>query len=266
LPICLGEATKYSDFFLKGRKRYEAVGRLGLSTDTCDAEGKVIKSAPLGDALLRLKQVLSSFVGKIVQVPPLYSAVKVGGRPLYRYARSGRGDEVEIPVREVTIYELKLLSVTEDSFHVEVYCSKGTYIRTLINDIGEALGCGAYVTLLRRLEVEGLPARRMVPLDELQQICDRRSDRQDYAALDALLCSVDECMSWLPAVILPAQLALPLLHGVRQGPDFSSCTFEGCSPEQEDPLQLRCNGRFIGVGHFSCGQLIPDRMMSKREV
>ncbi|MCR5536654.1 MAG: tRNA pseudouridine(55) synthase TruB [Succinivibrio sp.] len=266
LPICLGEATKYSDFFLKGRKRYTAVGRLGQSTTTCDAEGEIIKTAPLGDALERLEQVLEGFRGKIVQVPPLYSAVKVGGKPLYRYARQGRGAEVEIPRREVEIYELKLIAKSEDSFQVEVYCSKGTYIRTLINDIGEALGCGAYVTLLRRLEVEGLPRRELIGLEELQAICDAREDKHDYSTLDACLCSVDECMSYLPEVSLTRELALDLFHGVRIGPDFSACTLRDCTVEESKPVQLRCHDSFIGVGHFAHGLLIPDRMMSHPKV
>lgn len=266
LPICLGEATKYADYFLKGDKLYEAVGRLGQTTDTCDGEGQVIKTAPVGDAIQRLPLILQTFTGRIVQVPPLYSAVKVGGRPLYRYARAGRGSEVEIPSREVTIHELKLVETTPDSFKITVYCSKGTYIRTLVNDLGEALGCGAYVTSLRRLRIAGLPEKPMVGLDDLQEICDSRSDPQDFTLLDSYLCSLDECLKDLPEVTLPTESAAALLHGMRQGPDFTGCSFRDCSPDTEGSVQVRWQGKFIGIASLVRGMLVPERMMSLKRV
>ena len=188
LPICLGEASKFSTYFLQGKKRYIATGRLGAISSTCDREGEIIERHEVNDALDRLDDVIEQFKGSIVQIPPKYSAIKVGGRALYKYARQGQ--EVEIPSRNVTIYELKVFDIVdsdeEKSFSVEVYCSKGTYIRTLIDDIGRALGCGAYVTMLRRIGVEGLPDT-MMGLDEIQKLTDGRSDPDDFTQMDSLL-------------------------------------------------------------------------------
>ncbi|MBO6258146.1 MAG: tRNA pseudouridine(55) synthase TruB [Succinivibrio sp.] len=262
LPICLGQSAKFSSFFLEGRKKYQATGKLGIVTSTADAEGEVISRREIGNATDRLEDTVKSFIGRITQVPPLYSAVKVGGKPLYKYARQGRGDKVEIPSREVEIYDIRVLSVTADSFSVEVYCSKGTYIRTLIADIGEALGCGAYVTMLRRIAVQGLPEGQMVCLDQLQEICDSREDLQDFSTLDALLYPIDKAMSYLPAIHLPYDLAEPFTHGVRQGPNLAQDYFDNCDDTFAGPVQIRCDGRFLGVGHLQKGVLIPDRMMS----
>lgn len=262
LPICLGQSAKFSSFFLEGRKKYQATGKLGIVTATADAEGEVLSRRDIGDALARLESTIKSFIGKVIQVPPIYSAVKVGGKPLYKYARQGRSDKVEIPSREVEIYDISLLNVTDDSFTVEVYCSKGTYIRTLIADIGEALGCGAYVTMLRRIAVQGLPEGQMVTLDKLQELCDFREDSSDFSTLDDLLYPVDKAMAWLPAVHLPFELAEPFTHGVRQGPNLDRNYFENCDDTFTGPIQIRCEGRFLGVGHLQRGTLIPDRMMS----
>ena len=172
----MGEAAKFSSFFLEGNKRYLAQGTLGVVTTTGDREGEVVLERDIGDAVERLESVLEQFTGTITQVPPIYSAIKVDGKPLYKYARQGKEAEVEIPKRQVEIFELNLIEKTANTFTVEVYCSKGTYIRTLIADIGEALGCGAYVTHLRRTFVEGLPAGQMTTLDELQKLSNDREE------------------------------------------------------------------------------------------
>ncbi len=264
LPICLGESAKFSSFFLEGRKKYIATGRLGAVTATADAEGEVLERRDIGDAASRLDEVIPHFRGLITQVPPIYSAIKVGGKPLYRYARKGQADKVEIPSRQVEIYELNLLEHDEENFTIEVYCSKGTYIRTLVSDIGAALGCGAYVTMLRRTAVQGLPEGRMITLDALQELCDGREDLNDFAPLDALLYPVDKAVAWLPWCDLPPDMAGPLTHGVRQGPDLSRVTFS--SPEDPDgrPLRLMCGELFLGMGAVKNGIIIPQRMMSGR--
>lgn len=263
LPICLGEAAKFSSFFLNGKKRYVAEGTLGRSTTTCDREGDTVIERPIGDAMSHLEEVLESFRGPIVQVPPIYSAVKVNGKPLYKYARQGREAEVEIPERHVEIYELKLLAKTETTFKVEVHCSKGTYIRTLINDIGEALGCGAYVSHLRRIGVEGLPEGQMITLEQLQQLADQRTDRSDFTHMDQLLIPTDAALAnHMPVVSLPLSVAQPLCCGLKQGPNIKGITM----PEQPiDPLMpivVRCKGVFLGICHFDeKGVLVPQRMM-----
>lgn len=256
LPICLGEAAKFSSFFLEGKKRYLAEGTLGKTTTTCDREGDVVVEREIGDAMSRLEQVLPTFIGTITQVPPIYSAVKVNGKALYKYARQGRADEVEIPQREIEIYELKLLEKTDTTFKVEVFCSKGTYIRTLISDIGEALGCGAYVSHLRRIFVEGLPSGQMTTLEELQHIADQRIDRNDFSELDALLLPIEQALGNLPIVSLPLKEAEPLSHGMKVG-------FAGTPPvAPEELVQVRFENLFLGVCYFNeQGMVVPKRMM-----
>lgn len=269
LPVCLGEAAKFSSFFLEGKKRYVAEGTLGRSTTTCDREGETVVERPVGDAMTRIAEVLEQFRGPIVQVPPIYSAVKVNGKPLYKYARQGREAEVEIPKREVEIFELKLLEQTETTFKIEVYCSKGTYIRTLVSDIGEALGCGAYVSHLRRIAVEGLPEGKMTTLEQLQQLADQRTDRSDFSTLDALLIPLEQALNNLPVVTIPQSLAEPLCHGMRVKPtDLLAATKAGTAtvptllPAVTEMVQVHCDQVFLGVCHFDeQGFLRPQRMM-----
>jgi tRNA pseudouridine55 synthase len=259
LPVCLGQAAKFSSYFLEGSKKYIATGRLGIVTDSGDAEGNVVEEHEIGDALSKLDEAINRFVGDITQVPPIYSAIKVDGRPLYKYARAGKS--VEVPSREVTVFYIKLLDKTEDSFTIEVYCSKGTYIRTLVSDIGAELGCGAHVTMLRRIEVDGLPKGEMHTLEKLQQLADKREDFTDFKEMDSLLIPIDEAMNYLPRIDIPYDMAVLLCQGQRQD-NLSECTFTDCDLEYKDTIQIRTNDMFIGVGHIQNGTLISDRMMS----
>ena len=266
LPICLGEAAKFSSFFLEGKKRYLAEGTLGKTTTTCDREGEVVIEREIGAAMERLEETLGQFVGTIVQVPPIYSAVKVNGKPLYKYARQGREDEVEIPQRTVEIYELKLLERTATTFKVEVFCSKGTYIRTLISDIGEALGCGAYVSHLRRVYVEGLPQGQMTTLEQLQHLADSRENRMDFTALDSLLIPIESALGNLPVVELPRELAEPLSHGMKvrlsNAENKVELKLPEPFPELNSLVQVQYHGLFLGVCYFSDPNLlVPKRMM-----
>lgn len=266
LPICLGEAAKFSSFFLEGKKRYLAEGTLGKTTTTCDREGEVVIEREIGDAMERLEATLGQFVGTIVQVPPIYSAVKVNGKPLYKYARQGREDEVEIPQRTVEIYELKLLERTATTFKVEVFCSKGTYIRTLISDIGEALGCGAYVSHLRRVYVEGLLQGQMTTLEQLQHLADSRENRMDFTSLDSLLIPIESALGNLPVVELPRELAEPLSHGMKvrlsNAENKAELKLPEPFPELNSLVQAQYHGLFLGVCYFSDPNLlVPKRMM-----
>lgn len=259
LPVCLGQAAKFSSYFLEGSKKYIATGRLGIVTDSDDAEGNVVEEHEIGAALSKLDEAINRFVGDITQVPPIYSAIKVDGRPLYKYARAGKS--VEVPSREVTVFYIKLLDKTEDSFTIEVYCSKGTYIRTLVSDIGAELGCGAHVTMLRRIEVDGLPKGEMHTLEKLQQLADKREDFTDFKEMDSLLIPIGEAMNYLPRIDIPYDMAVLLCQGQRQD-NLSECTFTDCDLEYKDTIQIRTNDMFIGVGHIQNGTLISDRMMS----
>ena len=259
LPICLGQAAKFSSYFLEGSKKYLATGKLGIVTATGYAEGEVILANKVTDECSKVDEVIKTFIGTITQVPPMYSAIKVDGRPLYKYARSGK--VVEVPKRQVEIFYIKLLEKTEDTFTIEVYCSKGTYIRTLVEDIGQALGCGAHVTMLRRIEVDGLPKGSMHTLDYIQELADKREDFTDFTELDSLLIPIDKAMSYLPFIEIPYDKAVLLCQGQRQE-KLENCKFEGCSLDYTDTIQIKTDGMFIGVGHIQKGVLISDRMMS----
>lgn len=207
LPICLGEATKLSGALLDADKTYRFVCRLGVTTRTGDAEGEVLATRPvepLDEA--RIETALARFRGEIQQVPPMYSALKREGQRLYRLARQGR--EVERAPRTVTIHELRLLGCDGDRLACEVRCSKGTYVRTLAEDLGEALGCGAHVAELRRMGVVPYDAARMVTLEQLEACAG-----QGLEALDALLLEADTAVADWPALRLHPDLAYYLRHG-----------------------------------------------------
>ena len=151
LPICLGEATKFSQYLLDSDKRYRVIAKLGQRTDTSDADGQVVEERPLTFSDEQLAAALDSFRGETQQVPSMYSALKYQGKKLYEYARQG----IEVPreARPITVYELLFIRREGDELELEIHCSKGTYIRTIIDDLGEKLGCGAHVIFLRRLAV-----------------------------------------------------------------------------------------------------------------
>ena len=173
LPLCFGEATKFSQMMLDSDKAYIATARLGIRTETGDSEGAVVAEKPVPDGLTAdlLEPVLDGFRGDIQQVPSMYSALKHKGRPLYEYAREGI--EVERPARPVTIYELTLLDIRENELDIAVSCTKGTYIRSLVEDIGEALGCGAHVTALRRTMASGFTLANAHAVSDLEAMRER---------------------------------------------------------------------------------------------
>ncbi len=259
LPICLGQAAKFSSYFLEGSKKYLATGKLGIVTATGDAEGEVIQTNEVHDEISNLEMAIEKFIGTITQVPPIYSAIKVDGRPLYKYARAGK--TVEVPKRQVQIFYIKLIEKTTDTFTVEVYCSKGTYIRTLIEDIGQELGCGAHVTMLRRIEVDGLPKGTMHTLEDIKKLADNREDITDFTKMDELLVPIEKAMDYLPAIHIPYDMAVLLCQGQRQN-HLERCTFKDCTADYDKSVQIRTDGMFIGVGHIQNGVLISDRMMS----
>ena len=173
LPICLGEATKFSQYLLDSDKRYLTTAKLGQRTDTCDAEGEVTEERPVPDNLSReqIEALLDEhFSGDIEQVPPVYSALKLNGQPLYKLAR--QGVEVEVKPRQVRIHEIRLLALREDELDLEVFCSKGTYIRSIVEDLGLLLGCGAHVSVLRRLQTGPFHADQMMTLEQQKRLED----------------------------------------------------------------------------------------------
>jgi len=206
LPLCFGEATKFSQMMLDSDKAYITTARLGVRTETGDSEGQIVEEKPVPplDAD-RVEAVLDRFRGAIEQVPSMYSALKHKGRPLYEYAREGI--EVERPARPVTIYELTLLELRDNEMDLAVSCTKGTYIRSLVEDIGEALGCGAHVTALRRTMASGFTLANAHDVSELEAM------RERGESLDGLLEAPDSALSMFSEVRLEGSAAVSILNG-----------------------------------------------------
>lgn len=209
LPICLGEATKFSQFLLDSDKRYLVTAKLGERTDTSDADGQVVQTREITVSESDILANLDAFRGDILQVPTMFSALKHNGKPLYEYARAGI--TVEREARPITIFELKFIEYQAPFLTLEVHCSKGTYIRTLVDDLGEALGCGAHVTMLRRLAVADYPFEKMISIDDLQKI----SENAPLAELDSLLLPMDTAVGRLPKLDLDEMQTKSVNFGQR---------------------------------------------------
>ncbi|NOR20047.1 MAG: tRNA pseudouridine(55) synthase TruB [Xanthomonadales bacterium] len=208
LPICLGEASKTAAFMLEAGKQYRATARLGEATTTGDVEGEIIQTCPLPDMdAEQLALILKQFTGQIQQVPPMYSALKHEGKPLYEYARAGI--EIERPARTVTIHLIELVEWQEPNLVFDVHCSKGTYIRTLAEDIAKALGSCAHLVALQRNEVEPFSDLPMVTLEQLQEARDNEDGLQDY------LLPIDVGLPDWPRVDLNALQHGKFMHGNR---------------------------------------------------
>ena len=205
LPLCFGEATKFSQDLLEADKTYETVVHLGVSTDTGDTEGEVMETRPVAVSIDQIEAVLAQFRGSIKQVPPMYSALKRDGKPLYEYARAGITLERE--ARDVVIHSLELLGYEAPMLRLRVTCSKGTYIRVLGEDIGKALGCGAHLNTLRRSGVGSLTLEGAVTLEAFAALPEE--------ARVPSLAPVDALLSSFPVVELNDELARRFLHGQR---------------------------------------------------
>lgn len=214
LPICLGEATKFSQFLLDSDKRYRVIARLGERTDTSDADGNIVETRPVTFDQAALDAALESFRGDTFQVPTMFSALKYQGRKLYEYAREG----ITVPreARPITVFELQFIRWEGDELELEIHVSKGTYIRTIIDDLGEKLGCGAHVIMLRRLQVAKYPIERMITFEQLQAMAAEAnaSETPDYSALDALLLPMDSPAEEFPIVNLLPSVAAYFKQGM----------------------------------------------------
>ena len=248
LPICLGEATKISAFLLDADKRYRVSCRLGVTTTTADADGEVVQTRDCSHITMRDAEKLHSrFSGTISQIPPMYSAVKHQGQRLYALAREGI--EVERKPRTVQIHELLFHSLEDCMLELEIACSKGTYIRTLVEDLGEALGCGAHVAQLRRLSV-GPFEGDMVTIDELRAAA---GEADGFAAVDAYLLPIDSGIADWPDVHLGPDAAFYM----RQGQPV----LVPHAPAQ-GWVRIYDQTRFLGVGEIQDdGKVAPRRMI-----
>jgi len=204
LPLCFGEATKLAGFFLDSDKVYWARLKLGERTDTGDCEGSVLKKSPVNVDEQSIRRALDRFKGKIKQIPPMYSAVKVNGLPLYRLAREGK--VIDREPRLVSVYRLELLSFEAAELEIELHCSHGFYVRGLAHDLGELLGCGAHVQRLRRLNVAGLEVGNSVSMSELDEL-------ENPSARRHKLLAGDEALSHIPTVDLSVDAAFYLCRG-----------------------------------------------------
>jgi tRNA pseudouridine55 synthase len=206
LPVCFGEATKFSAYLLDASKSYRALCQLGQTSSTGDGEGDISEALPVEVSEAQLQQVIQQFIGKIQQIPPMHSAVKHQGERLYNLAR--QGIEVERKSREIEIYSLDIVSFEGDQLEIDVHCSKGTYIRTLAEDIGQQLGCGAYLAALERTGVQPFWDMKSYTLDELRDIAD-----DEHQQLDDCLLPMESAISDWPAIELSDDLSFYLRQG-----------------------------------------------------
>jgi tRNA pseudouridine55 synthase len=250
LPICLGEATKVSAFLLDADKRYRFTIRLGERTDSGDADGSLLETRPVeGIGEGAIEEALAGLRGEIEQVPPMHSAVKRGGRPLYEYAR--RGEEVPREARRTRIHRLDFIHRCGTDVTLEVHCAKGTYVRTLAEDIGEALGCGAHIVALRRTGAGPFVDPEMVTLEALR----RRAERDGPRALDALLHPVDAALGDWPSVEVSADVA----DFLRQGQPVQVPR----APAHGLVRLYERGGGFLGMGRIhDDGRVGPKRLMN----
>lgn len=253
LPLCFGEATKFSQDLLEADKTYEATMRLGVRTSTGDAEGDVLQTRAVDADPTALDAAIARFRGEIVQVPPMHSALKRDGKPLYEYARAGQ--VVEREGRAVTIRALDVLDCTLPDVTFRVVCSKGTYVRTLAEDIGELLGCGAHLVALRRTGVGALTLAHAVTLDALSSMA--------ASARDAMLRPVDALLSTFPAVRLSEDAARRFQHGQRLR--VTDCPGSSEMPALGDAVRVRVyrdeDGALLGVARLTDGVLAPERLV-----
>ena len=260
LPICLGEGTKFSQYLLDTDKTYQVTAKLGIRTTTSDAGGEVVSEKEVSVTSEQLTQALDTFRGTTQQVPSMYSALKYQGKPLYKYAREG----IEVPreSRDITVFSLELLRFEHDEVELNIHVSKGTYIRTIVDDLGELLGCGAHVANLRRLAVGSYPIDRMVTLTELEALLEKAIEEEITPSelLDPLLLPMQSAVTGMPKVYVDDISANFLRHGnpVRayKAPAEGSLQVYIGDDEHDE------NAEFIGVGFINDdGQVAPKRIV-----
>ncbi|WP_428086842.1 tRNA pseudouridine(55) synthase TruB [Candidatus Thioglobus sp.] len=247
LPICLGQATKVAQFLLDDDKRYFVRGKLGQISDTGDCEGKIIQTQVF-DHLSKAEviEAAMSFKGDILQIPPMYSALKKDGQPLYKLAR--QGIEIERPARPVSIHEINFISYAEGVLTLEVSCSKGTYIRSLIQDIGDKLGCGAHVIELRRTGFAHIDISETITFSQLEQLA-----THDYQQLDAHIFPSENMLPKIDNICLNAEQVDDIKHGRVVQSDVQDKAYKVKLFDQ--------NQTFLGIGELSADGLIQPKRL-----
>jgi tRNA pseudouridine55 synthase len=255
LPVCLGEATKFSQFLLDSDKRYTVTATLGVRTTTSDSQGEVVEQQEVAVTQQQLDKALDTFRGDIMQVPSMYSALKHKGQPLYKYAREGI--TVDREARPITVYEINQLRFEGNEVDLDIHVSKGTYIRTIIDDLGELLGCGAHVSMLRRTQVADYPAERMVTIEQLEALLEqeKREELPRFQLLDPLLLDMDTAVKNYPEVNISEEMGSYVLHGqpvqVFGAPDNTIVR-----------ITVGENHTFIGVGQMNDDGLIAPKRLA----
>jgi tRNA pseudouridine55 synthase len=254
LPLCFGEATKFSQFLLDSDKKYWARIKLGVRTDSGDADGQVLETRPvIGIDSAAVRRALEDFSGEIDQIPSMFSAIKHQGQPLYKLAR--RGIEVERKSRRVTIYSNELVAFEGDEFELEIHCSKGTYVRTIAEELGAKLGCGAHVCALRRRQAGPYDESDMVSFEELERV----RDEGGFEALDALLLPVESAVRDWPVVSLSDATAFYIRQGQPVIVPHAPTSGHVQLVEQSTDAAKRI---FIGVGEIlDDGRVAPRRLV-----
>lgn len=255
LPICFGEATKFSQFLLDTDKTYQVEATLGVRTDTSDSDGEAVQVRPVNVTEPQLLALITQFTGPQKQVPSMYSALKHNGQPLYKYAR--QGITIEREARDITVFSFTLDSFSGDKFVATVHCSKGTYIRSLVDDIGEALGCGAHVSMLRRVSVGPYPAEKMVTLAQLEQwITEQQCHEQgDFSAVDAWLLPMDSAVQHLQPVLLNDAQATLFGNGGQVKTDYSFA--------EQQLVRVYHQQQYLGVAETTLhGVVAPKRVVN----
>lgn len=240
LPICFGEATKFTQFLLDTDKTYVVRAQLGERTTTSDSDGEIVETRPVNVTLEQLEQEIASFLGESDQYPSMYSALKYQGQPLYKYAREG----IEVPrkCRKINVYRITLDEYDEQTQQIQmtVHVSKGTYIRTIVDDLGEKLGCGAHVIMLHRSEVGHYPSDKMITLVELEALLEKAKAEEVAPSiyLDELLLPMDTALVDLSVVDISAEQGFAFGHGqtvaVENLPDGI--------------VKVVADGKFVGIG------------------
>lgn len=255
LPVCLGEATKFSQHLLDADKRYLVTAKLGQRTDTSDSDGEVVQTRPVDFTETQLLTALEHFRGDTLQVPSMYSALKYQGQPLYKYAREG----IEVPreARPIRVFELNFITLEGDELTLDIHCSKGTYIRTIIDDLGEMLGCGAHVIMLRRTQVAQYPYAKMVTLEQLETLVAQAHEQQIAPSLllDPLLLPMDTAVADFPEVNVADTSAAYLMQG-------QAVRVVGLESGKLVRITLGDERRFVGIGAMNDdGLLAPKRLI-----
>lgn len=272
LPVCLGEATKFSQFLLDADKSYFVTAKLGQRTDTSDADGEVVETRPVNVTEAQIRTAITHFVGHIKQVPSMFSALKHEGKPLYFYARQGIA--IDRPARDITIYSIEWLGLKGDELSLNVSCSKGTYIRSLIDDLGQMLECGAHVRVLRRTEVAHYKASQMISFDELDKVFAESNPQtatsenettnntleQNFDAIDKLLLPMDTPIQSLPRMALSEQDTLYFQQG--RAIDAATNLDQQWPSEQICRVYQKSNNRFLGVATVDEAKMLqPKRVV-----